>query len=107
MHDAIRTSDDEVRHRERARMQEASIEFRPDPEMGDAAADLADELGRHMLDAVTSGVDMSELVPPEQSFEEEVGGPYIVSGLPGGEEDEEVEFDLRDIDEKSRRQPGK
>lgn len=106
MHEAIRTSDDEVRKRERAAVQEASIEFRPDPELGDAAADLADELGRKMLDAATSGVDMSELVPPEMSFEEEVGGPFIVSGLQAGEEDEE-EFALRDIDERSRRQPGK
>lgn len=107
MHEAVRTADDEVRHRERARAQEASTKFRPDPETGDAAADLASELGRDMLDAATSGVDMSELVPPEESFEEEVGGPFIVSGMPVGLEDEEVEFDLRDVDEKSRRQPGK
>lgn len=106
MHDAVRTSDDEVRERERAPEQPAAIEFRHDPLLGDAAADLAEELGRDMLESATSGVDMSELVPPEESYEEEVGGPYIVSGFQAGEEDEE-EFDLRDIDEKSRRQPRK
>lgn len=106
MHEMVRTSDDENRKRERGMTQEASIEFRPDPELGDAAADLAEELGRNMLGAATSGVDMSELVPPEESFQEEVGGPYIVTGVQA-ELGEEPEFDLRDVDEKSRRHPGK
>lgn len=106
MHEAVRTSDDEVRHRELAPFEEASVEFETDPELADAAADLASELGRGMLDSATSGVDMSEIVPPEESFEEEVGGPFIVSGLQAGEEDEE-EFNVSDIDERSRRQPRK
>lgn len=105
MHDVVRTADDEVRKRERAREQSASVAFHSDPELNDPAADLAEVLGRDMLDSVTSGVDMSELVPPEESFEEEVGGPYIVAGLQAGEEDEE-EFDLGDIDARRHIRPG-
>lgn len=97
MHDVILSTDDEHRKRERSRDQAASVSFRPDPELNDPAADLADVLGRDVLDAATSGVDMSELVPPVESWEEEVGGPFIISGLQAGEEDEE-EFDLSDIE---------
>jgi len=104
MHDVVRTADDEVMRRGRARDQAASVAFESDPELNDPAADLAEVLGRDMLGAATSGVDMSELVPPEESFEEE-GGPYIVSGLQAGEEDEE-EYDLADIDARRHIRPG-
>ena len=45
MHDIIHSADDEIAEHHLGPLEEASVSFRPDPEAGDAGADLADELG--------------------------------------------------------------
>lgn len=106
MHAPLRTPDDEVLARHRAHEESAVASFHPDPELGDAAADLAEELGRSFVESATRVSDVSEIAIPEETAEEEVGGPFVVTG-PQSELGREAAYNLRDVDEKSRRRPGK
>lgn len=106
MHEPLRAPDDEVLERRHANEEAGVASFRPDPELGDAAAELAEELGRSFVESATAVADVSELVVPEETAEEEVGGPFVVTGIES-ELGREAAVNLRDVDEKSRRRPGK
>ena len=84
MHDVVRTPDDEVvqRHYHHYRNEEsATVSFHPDLELGDAAADLADEFGRAFLESATSVEDISgqEEVADDEMLDSEIGGPFIIT----------------------------
>lgn len=109
--DAIPTLDDEVRQFRHHPNESGSIEFEVDPYAGDAAADLASDLGSEFLEGATRGQDMSELLMShddevsDESFlyddelvatgadEEEEGD--LAEGLPA---DDEAESERRPID---------
>ena len=78
MHDVIHSPDDGIAEYHLGPMQEASVSFRPDPGIGDAGADLAEELGENYLRLATSGEDMSELENPVESDPAEIGGPFLI-----------------------------
>jgi hypothetical protein len=77
MHDVIRTPDDEAVARPLGPLEEANVSFRPDPAMGDAGADFADELGRSYLRAATTGEDISEIENADEMDPSEIGGPFL------------------------------
>jgi hypothetical protein len=56
----------------------ASVRFVPDPELNDAAADLADDLARGYLDSATQKTaDWSEEAGGDEDVDDsEVGGPF-------------------------------
>lgn len=56
----VPTSDDEVRHHPHHPNEPASLEFQVDPDVADAAADLAGDLGAQFLEGATYAEDMSE-----------------------------------------------
>jgi hypothetical protein len=57
MHEPLRAPDDEVIVRHMAPGEGASVSFDVDPAMGDAAAELARDLGRGYLDGATGEVE--------------------------------------------------
>lgn len=80
--DVIPTLDDEVRSYHHHPNDAGSIEFEVNPDVADAAADLASDLGAEFLEGATMGQDLSEVM---MSHEDEDGDlPYLL-------EDEEVE----------------
>jgi hypothetical protein len=81
MHDVIHSPDDGIAEHHLGPLQEASVSFRPDPEVGDAGADLAEELGQNYLRSVTTGEDMSELENPTEMDPTEIGGPFVIESL--------------------------
>jgi hypothetical protein len=83
MHDIIHAPDDEIVEVPLGPGQEAKVEFRPDPKVGDAGADMAEELGRSYLQSATSGEDMSEIENPPTMDVSEVGEPFL--DLPEGD----------------------
>jgi hypothetical protein len=78
MHDIIHSPDDEIAEYPLGPMQEASVSFRPDPEIGDAAADLAEELGQSAMRSATTGEDVSELESAPEMAPTEIGGPFLI-----------------------------
>ena len=78
MHDVIHAPDDGIAEYHLGPQQEASVSFRPDPEVGDAAADLAEELGQNALRSATSGEDMSELEDQAETDAAEIDGPFVI-----------------------------
>jgi hypothetical protein len=84
MHDIIHAPDDDIVERHLGPHEEASVSFHPEPDIGDAGADLAEELGRTYLEAASSGRDMSELENPDEPDPSEVGGPFLEVSLEGG-----------------------
>ena len=78
MHDVIHSPDDGIVEHHLGPLQEASVSFRPDPEVGDAGADLAEEFGQNYLRSATTGEDMSELENPTEMAAAEVGGPFVI-----------------------------
>ncbi len=67
MHDVVHSADDEISDRHLGPGQGAATSFRPDPEMGDAGADLADTLGRSFLDGAVTGDEEAEDAAEEES----------------------------------------
>ena len=56
----VPTSDDEIRNEHHHPQDAASVGFDADPDAGDAAADLASDLGAQFLEGATYAEDMSE-----------------------------------------------
>ena len=82
MHDVIHAPDDGIAEYHLGPQQEASVSFRPDPAVGDAAADLAEELGQNSLRSATSGEDMSELEDRTDTDATEFGAPFVIEKPP-------------------------
>jgi hypothetical protein len=78
MHDVIHSPDDAIAEHHLGPLQEASVSFRPDPEVGDAGADFAEEFGQNFLRSATTGEDMSELENPTEMAPTEIGGPFLI-----------------------------
>lgn len=75
MHQALLAPDDEVMRRRIAPGENVSVSFEVDPELGDAAAELAGDLGRSYIDAATSDADVSE------AYEETSGSDDVTFAL--------------------------
>jgi hypothetical protein len=82
MHDVIHSPDDGITQVPLGPLQEASVSFHPDPEIGDAGADLAEEFGENYLRSAISGEDMSELENPSEPDPNEFGGPFVIERPP-------------------------
>ena len=96
MHDVIYSPDDENVITRLGPEQSAHVAFRPDHELGDAGAELAEDFGRDFLLAATTGDDISAIENPAATSVSEVGGPFIEEVVPEAmvpedteEEDEE------------------
>jgi hypothetical protein len=76
MHDIIHAPDDEIAEHALGPRQEASVSFRPDPEVGDAGADFAEEFGRSYLQSATTGEDVSEIEGADDLGPSDVGGLF-------------------------------
>jgi hypothetical protein len=96
MHDVIHTSDDEIVERPLGPLEAASVSFRPDPEAGDAGADLAEELGRSYLRSATTGEDISEIENADELDASEIGGPFLEIDTNAEQEDEWAEDEATD-----------
>jgi hypothetical protein len=88
MHDIIHAPDDEIVEHHLGPLEEAKVSFRPDPEVGDAGADFAEDFGRSYLQSATGDVDMSELEGGDELDPSEVGGPFLVVDEKGNAADE-------------------
>ena len=77
MHDVIHAPDDDIVERHLRPKEEASVSFRPDHQLADAGAELAEDFGREFLMSATSGEDMSELTSNDETDPSEMGGPFI------------------------------
>jgi hypothetical protein len=82
MHDIIHSPDDGIAVVRLGPQQGASVSFRPDPEIGDAGADLAEEFGENYLRSATTGEDMSELENPTEPDPNEFAGPLVLERPP-------------------------
>ena len=82
MHDVIHSPDDGIAEVRLGPLQEASVSFHADPEIGDAGADLAQEFGENYLRSATTGEDMSELENPDEPDPNEFGGPFVIERPP-------------------------
>jgi hypothetical protein len=98
MHDVIHAPDDEIAEQPLAPGEEADISFRPDREIGDAGAELAEELGRSYLQSATSGEDISEIEAGDEADPVEVGGPFLEIDETGNPVDESGDVDV-DVEE--------
>jgi hypothetical protein len=107
MHDIIHSSDDEIAEHHLGPLEEASASFRPDPDAGDAGADLADELGRSFLESATTGEDMSELENSEELMASELGEPFLEVDVAEEADDAATQVDPKPPSprRKSRRKP--
>lgn len=94
--DAVPTLDDEVRHFRHHPNESGSIEFDVDPYAGDAAADLAGDLGSEFLQGATRGQDMSELLMDRDDDVSDESYLYddelVATGADEEEEEEEVDL---------------
>jgi hypothetical protein len=82
MHDVIHSPGDGIAEVHLGPLEGASVSFRPDPEMGDAGADFAEEFGGNYLRSATTGEDVSELENPPELDPAEIGGPFVIEGPP-------------------------
>ncbi len=82
MHDVIHSPDDGIAEVALGPQQGASVSFRPDPEVGDAGADFAEEFGGNYLRSATTGEDVSELENPPEGDATEIGGPFVIEPPP-------------------------
>jgi hypothetical protein len=78
MHDIIHAPDDGVSEQRLGPQEQPSVRFRPDPEVGDAGAEFAEEFGQNYLRAATSGEDLDELEHATEMDPTEVGGPFLI-----------------------------
>jgi hypothetical protein len=99
MHDVIHSPDDESVAYRVGPEQEPSVAFRPDHQLADAGAEMAEDLGREFLISATTGADMSELEGASSSEPTEIG--LSVREEPGEEEpgDEEPAEDDEELDD--------
>lgn len=74
MHQPLRASDDDVMERRIAPGENVSISFEVDPELGDAAAELADDLARSFIDAATGDMDVGEAIEETSGMDEATSG---------------------------------
>jgi hypothetical protein len=88
MHDIIHAPDDEIVEHHLGPLEEANVSFRPDPEVGDAGADLAEDFGRSYLQSATADEDMSEVESADDMDPSEVGGPFLEIDDKGNPADE-------------------
>jgi hypothetical protein len=99
MHDVIHSPDDESVAYRVGPEQEPSVVFRPDHQLADAGAEMAEDLGREFLISATTGADMSEIESASSSEPAEIGvsvreGPSDEE--PGDEDDKAVDEDDED-----------
>jgi hypothetical protein len=82
MHDVIHAPDDGIAEVALGPHEGASVSFRPDPTIGDAGADFAEEFGGNYLRSATTGEDMSELENPPEGDATEIAGPFVIETPP-------------------------
>jgi hypothetical protein len=87
--DVVPTLDDEVRNYHHHPNEPGSIEFEVDPYAGDAAADLAGDLGSEFLEGATRGQDLSDVLATRDDRETEAPLVYTEEMLRSGGPPEE------------------
>lgn len=87
--DAVPTLDDEVRNYHHHPNESGVVDFEVDPYAGDAAADLAGDLGSEFLEGATRGQDVSDVMMTRDDQEGEAGFLYEEEMLGSSEEEEE------------------
>lgn len=105
--DAIPTLDDEVRHFRHHPNETGSIEFEVNPYLGDAAADLAGDLGSEFLEGATRGQDISDIHMLHDDQEADTAFLYEDAIIEGDdvEEDEDLIAMSPDDEIESERRP--
>jgi hypothetical protein len=97
--DAVPTLDDEVRDYHHHPNEPGSIEFDVNPYAGDAAADLAGDLGSEFLEGATRGQDISDVLMSHDDAEGEL--PYLLDtesiAEPDDDDEEEKEPTSREV----------
>jgi hypothetical protein len=74
--DVVPTLDDEVRRYHHHPNDAGCTEFETNPDVADAAADLASDLGAEFLEGATRGQDLSDVVMSYEDSEGEL--PYLL-----------------------------
>lgn len=86
--DAVPTLDDEVRDYHHHPNESGSVEFDVNPYSGDAAADLASDLGSEFLEGATRGQDLSDVLMSHDDAEGELPSLLDTESEREGEEEE-------------------
>lgn len=92
MDEAVPTLDDADRMFRHHPNDQVSEGFSFDPDVGDAAADLAGDMGAEFLEGATRGRDISDMMMSEEEHMEET--PYLVEEV--GPEGEDAYFSEED-----------
>lgn len=100
--DAVPTLDDEARNYHHHPNESGVVDFEVDPYAGDAAADLAGDLGSEFLEGATRGQDMSDVMMTRDDQEGEAGFLYEEEMLGGPEEEEEEKGEPEGQPERAR-----
>ncbi|HSN97963.1 MAG TPA: hypothetical protein VLS89_06680, partial [Candidatus Nanopelagicales bacterium] len=89
--DAVPTLDDEARHYRHHPNESGVVDFDVDPYAGDAAADLAGDLGSEFLEGATRGQDMSDVMMSRDDQEGDAPFLYEEEMLNVSDEQEDEE----------------